>query len=83
MTVNYNDNSTHVSKRDFAEKYEAYCKERLELAKANKTDLKVVQVCSSMSFGAGWFLITKYDVYKEIAHIWDKYHEEFRKLGAI
>lgn len=83
MVVNYNDNSTHVSKKDFAEKYEAYCKERLELAKAKKTDKDVVQRCSTMAFGAGWFLIDLYDAFKEINPIWDRYHEEFRKLGAI
>jgi hypothetical protein len=82
MVVNYNDNSTHVSKKDFAEKYEAYCKERLELAKAHKTD-KYVQLCSTMTFGTGWFLINQYDAYKEIDPIWNRYHEEFRKLGAI
>lgn len=68
---------------DFVGKYEAYCKERLECAKARKTDLKLVQMCSSMAFGAGWFLIDQCDAYKEIAPIWDRYHEEFRKLGAI
>lgn len=83
MTVNYNDNSIHVSKKDFAEKYEAYCKERLELAKAKKTDLKVVQRCSTMAFGAGWFLIDLYDAFAEINPIWDRYHNEFRRLGAI
>ena len=68
---------------DFVGRYEAYCKERLELAKAKKTDKNVVQMCSTMAFGAGWFLIDQYSAFKEINPIWDVYHEEFRKLGAI